>query len=116
MERTAMQNHIDWIKTTLEVSKDEAPILVNCLELCLKNAESKLEEEKNQIIYTYKSGFLSGIYKICKNILQIIRNKVFNVFFSANCLYNIQILDWESLARILLDQILGHFSIDRKCQ
>ena len=62
MERTAMQNHIDWIKTTLEISKDEAPILVNCLELCLKNAESKLEEEKNQIIYTYKSGFLSGIY------------------------------------------------------
>jgi len=57
-----MQNHIEWIKTRLDVCKNEAPILINCLELCLKNAESKLKEEKNQFIYTYKSGFLAGIY------------------------------------------------------
>ncbi len=44
-----MQEHIEWLKATLEICKENASSLVNCLELCLKDAESKLEMEKKQL-------------------------------------------------------------------
>lgn len=54
-KQTAMQEHIEWLKATLEICKENALSLVNCLELCLKDAESKLEIEKQQIIVAHGS-------------------------------------------------------------
>lgn len=48
--KTAMQEHIEWLKATLDICKEHAPSLVNCLELCINDAESKLEMEKEQMI------------------------------------------------------------------
>ena len=48
--KTAMQEHIEWLKATLDICKENAPSLVNCLELCINDAESKLEMEKQQMI------------------------------------------------------------------
>jgi hypothetical protein len=47
---TAMQQHIEWLKATLDLCKENAPTLVNCISLCISDAESRLEMEKNQII------------------------------------------------------------------
>jgi len=60
--KTAMQEHIEWLKATLDICKENAPSLVNCLELCINDAESKLEMEKEQIIEAYKFGNLSDVY------------------------------------------------------
>jgi len=49
MEQTAMQEHIQWLKDTLEISKEQAPILCNCISLCISDAESRLQKEKEQI-------------------------------------------------------------------
>jgi hypothetical protein len=51
--KTAMQQHIEWLKATLDICKEHAPSLVNCLELCINDAESKLEIEKEQIVNAY---------------------------------------------------------------
>jgi hypothetical protein len=48
--KTAMQEHIDWLKSTLEICEEHATPLINCLKLCISDAESKLEMEKQQII------------------------------------------------------------------
>lgn len=48
--KTAMQEHIDWLKSTLEICEEHATPLINCLKLCISDAESKLEMEKEQII------------------------------------------------------------------
>jgi hypothetical protein len=47
---TAMQQHIEWLKATLDLCKENAPTLVNCISLCISDAESRLEMEKEQII------------------------------------------------------------------
>ena len=47
---TAMQQHIEWLKATLDLCKENAPTLVNCISLCISDAESRLEMEKQQII------------------------------------------------------------------
>jgi hypothetical protein len=47
---TAMQQHIEWLKDTLDLCKENAPTLVNCISLCISDAESRLEMEKQQII------------------------------------------------------------------
>jgi hypothetical protein len=73
--KTAMQEHIEWLKATLEICKENASSLVNCLELCLKDAESKLEMEKEQLflasnisaVEAYRAGQESmycGCYEI----------------------------------------------------
>ena len=51
--KTAMQEHIDWLKSTLEICKEHSTPLINCLKLCISDAESKLEMEKQQIIDAY---------------------------------------------------------------
>jgi hypothetical protein len=56
MEQTAMQEHIQWLKDTLEISKEQAPILCNCISLCISDAESRLEKEKEQIIDAINFG------------------------------------------------------------
>jgi hypothetical protein len=48
--KTAMQEHIEWLKSTLEICKEHAPTLVNCINLCISDAESRLEMEKQQIM------------------------------------------------------------------
>jgi hypothetical protein len=45
-----MQDHIEWLKDTLYICKENAPILVNCINLCISDAQSRLEMEKQQII------------------------------------------------------------------
>lgn len=51
-----MQEHIEWLKATLDICEDTAPSLVNCLKLCINDAESKLEMEKEQIEDAYIMG------------------------------------------------------------
>jgi|688.fasta_scaffold1401093_2 hypothetical protein len=53
---TAMQQHIEWLKATLDLCKENAPTLVNCISLCISDAESRLEMEKEQIIDAYKAA------------------------------------------------------------
>ena len=48
--KTAMQEHIEWLKATIEIAEEQAPILVSSLKLCLGDAIQKLELEKQQII------------------------------------------------------------------
>jgi len=60
-EQTALQQHIEWLKDTVEISKEHAPILVNVINLCIKDAESRLELEKQQIIETYNKGREAGV-------------------------------------------------------
>jgi hypothetical protein len=57
MKQTAMQEHIEWLKATLEICKEHAPTLVNCISLCISDAESRLEMEKEQIINAYEEGY-----------------------------------------------------------
>jgi len=52
-----MQEHIEWLKATLEICKEHAPTLVNCISLCISDAESRLEMEKEQIINAYEEGY-----------------------------------------------------------
>lgn len=56
-----MQEHIDWLKSTLEICEEHATPLINCLKLCISDAESKLEMEKNQI----KDAFNDGVNDEC---------------------------------------------------
>jgi hypothetical protein len=60
MEQTAMQEHIQWLKDTLEISKEQAPILCNCINLCISDAESRLQKEKEQKKKFFKVGFSQG--------------------------------------------------------
>lgn len=58
MKQTAMQEHIEWLNATLDICKEHAPSLINCLKLCVRDAESRLEKEKEQIIESYNTSFL----------------------------------------------------------
>ena len=64
MKQTAMQEHIEWLKATLEICKEHAPTLVNCISLCISDAESRLEIEKEQIKEGYIMALLDGDAKI----------------------------------------------------
>ena len=48
--KTAMQEHIEWLKATIEIAEEQAPILISSLKLCLGDATQKLELEKQQIM------------------------------------------------------------------
>jgi len=50
MTQTAIQEHIEWLKATIEIAEEQYPILVNTLKLCLNDATHKLEMEKEQSI------------------------------------------------------------------
>ena len=56
MKQTAMQEHIEWLKATIEIAEEQYPILVNTLKLCLNDAIQRLEMEKEQIIDAYYQG------------------------------------------------------------
>jgi hypothetical protein len=57
---TAMQQHIEWLKATLDLCKENAPTLVNCISLCISDAESRLEMEKEQIKNAFEIGYDNG--------------------------------------------------------
>ena len=48
MKQTAMQEHIEWLKATIEIAEEQYPILVNTLKLCLNDATQRLAMEKEQ--------------------------------------------------------------------
>jgi hypothetical protein len=54
MKQTAMQEHIEWLKATIEIAEEQSPILVNALKLCLNDATQRLEMEKEQIMNAYR--------------------------------------------------------------
>ena len=56
MKQTAMQQHIEWLKATIEIAEEQYPILVNTLKLCLNDATQRLEMEKEQIIDAFSEG------------------------------------------------------------
>ena len=58
---TAMQEHIEWLKATLDICKENAPTLINCLQLCLSDSESRLELEKQQIINAWEDVGTDGV-------------------------------------------------------
>lgn len=60
-----MQEHIKWLEATIEIAEQQAPVLVNALNLCLNDAKQKLEMEKEQIkdafVECWKSNVPEGI-------------------------------------------------------
>jgi hypothetical protein len=54
MKQTAMQQHIEWLESTIEIAKEQTPILVNALKLCLNDAKHRLQIEKEQIIDAFE--------------------------------------------------------------
>ena len=48
-KETAMQQHINWLKGCIELLDEHAPIMEKTLMLCLKDAESRLDAEKEQM-------------------------------------------------------------------
>jgi hypothetical protein len=65
MKQTAMQEHIEWLKATLEICKEHAPTLVNCISLCTSDAESRLEMEKQQIETAFEEGMFHHTNGLC---------------------------------------------------
>ena len=49
MKQTAMQEHIEWLKVTIEIAEEQYPILVNTLKLCLNDATQRLAMEKEHM-------------------------------------------------------------------
>jgi hypothetical protein len=60
MKQTAMQEHIEWLKSTLEICEEHAKPLISCLNLCIAHAESKLKIEKEQIMQAFGNGKING--------------------------------------------------------
>ena len=58
--KTAMQEHIEWLKEALEIYKDAEPTLVKNLELGLIDAKYRLDIEKEQINEAYNQGQMDG--------------------------------------------------------
>lgn len=66
MKQTAMQEHIEWLKATIEIAEEQCPILVNTLKLCLNDATQRLEMEKEQIIdfaYVIADDLACGVFR-----------------------------------------------------
>ena len=61
--KTAMQQHIEWLKATLDICKENAPTLVNCINLCISDSESRLGIEKEQIMKAFYKGRQEEQYK-----------------------------------------------------
>lgn len=61
MKQTAMQEHIEWLKATIEIAEEQAPSLVNVLKLCLNDAKQKLTMEKEQMRDAFNSGMNDSV-------------------------------------------------------
>ncbi len=59
--KTALQEHIEWLEDTLSLAKEHAPILENCLKLCISDAKHRLEKEKQQIIDAWEDVGADGV-------------------------------------------------------
>ncbi len=62
--KTALQEHIEWLEDTLSLAMEHAPILENCLKLCISDAKHRLEKEKHQIENAYNEGDNNGADRI----------------------------------------------------
>lgn len=82
--KTAMQEHIDWLKSALEICKEHATPLINCLKLCISDAESKLEMEKNEIKDAFNQGYREAEF----NSNAIVNKGDIAEFSDANKYYN----------------------------
>ena len=60
MKHTAMQEHIEWLKSTIEIAEEQSPILVNALKLCLNDATQRLEMEKGEVYNAWNDGYDKG--------------------------------------------------------
>ena len=72
MKRTAMQQHIEWLKDTLEIAEENKLIIANILRLCLKDAEQKLSIDKDQMI----EFAIDYVHQDCS--AETLYNKTFN--------------------------------------
>ena len=54
-----MKTAVEWLQEALMISEN-APTLVNCINLCISDAESRLEIEKQQIINSFEIGYDNG--------------------------------------------------------
>ena len=79
MKQTAMQEHIEWLKATIEIAEEQYPILVNTLKLCLNDATQRLAMEKEQIINARINGDMNGmcIAKLAKEKAEKYYNETF---------------------------------------
>jgi hypothetical protein len=68
MKQTAMQEHIEWLKSTLEICEEHATPLINCLKLCISDAEYKLKLEKEQIQNAFDEGDMIGRSAIIREL------------------------------------------------
>lgn len=58
--KTAMEQHIEWLKEALEICNDSEPTLLKILELALTDSQDRLNEEKKQINEAYNQGQMDG--------------------------------------------------------
>lgn len=58
--KTAMKQHIEWLKEALKICKDAESTVLRILELALIDAECKLDIEKTQINEAYNQGQMDG--------------------------------------------------------
>ena len=63
MTQTAMQQHIEWLESTIEIAQEQTPILVNVLKLCLNDATQRLAMEKEQIVTTWNTAHQAGRFE-----------------------------------------------------
>jgi hypothetical protein len=54
--KTAMQEHIQWLEDTLEITKEFAPSLDQCIRLCMSDAKHRLDDEQQRIKQAYNDG------------------------------------------------------------
>lgn len=68
--KTAMQEHVQWLKEVVEISKEQqcSQDVINALEYCIEGAQSKLEMEKEQIISADFAGVKRTIIEVNKHI------------------------------------------------
>lgn len=45
MEKTPLEEHIQWLEDTLSLSKVHSPFLVPCIKLCISDAKLRLNKE-----------------------------------------------------------------------
>jgi hypothetical protein len=66
--KTALQEHIEWLEDTLSLAKEHAPILENCLKLCISDAKHRLEKEKQQLYSFYMQGGVDAIMEADRSV------------------------------------------------
>lgn len=61
--KTALQQHIDWLEATLEIAEEHTLMLTNVLKLCINDAKSRLETEKEQLRDAWDTAHQAGRFE-----------------------------------------------------